>query len=1591
MSMDITGINNINEYYTNHYFASIFAENAEETISAWRVKSKDSNEYRTPWARLRDCGRQYYVYHDKEQRGRSVAQIPAMVKNMADMFLAALDYPEAAPKIELINDVLAAPVYLEVTKANGAPLLWVILTQNTEDEPAILDGYAISAPVGDDENAVSAFSAELDNEELATKILFAIDEPPRWLVFIGLHQIALIDRNKWNEKRYLSFDLTDIFSRHEESTLQAMAVLLHKDNLCPAEGGSLLDQLDENSHRHASGVSQDLKYALRESIELLGNEILYDLSHRQGRDLDANPVDAGELTIQCLRYMYRMLFMLFIEARPELGYAPMKAQSYVQGYSLESLRDVAESVREETSAVGDGYYLHETLSKLYDLIYSGYPSTEEELHKLQESESLNDIFIIEPLKAHIFDPELTPLITNAKLRNSVMLRIIDLMSVSRPSGRRNERRGRISYSTLGINQMGAVYEALLSYRGFIAEDDLYEVKRAGDRFNELDVGYFVKENELSQYTEDERVRYESGENAGKLRMHKKGTFIYRLAGREREKSASYYTPEVLTKCLVKYALKELLEGKTADEILHLTICEPAMGSAAFLNEAINQLAEAYIDRKQKELGETISYEKRFDELQRVKMYIADRNVYGIDLNPVAVELAEVSLWLNTIFSGGFVPWFGMQLVCGNSLIGARRQCYTVSQLQVNGSHWYESAPERVPVGTKRKPKTQIYHFFTGDTGMSNYTDKVIKSLASDDIKAIKDWNKKFTKPFTDDDIKTALRLSDVVDALWEQVIALRRDIDEKTSDPLTVYGQPEETAASRTTIREKDMIYKKLYLSEEMRNAGPYARLKFAMNYWCALWFWPIEKADLLPSRSEFLADMGFILEGTIDTFAAVSKEIKMGQLSLFPSEAEQLVMDMTEKYRGMGVVDIPKLCEQQPRLELVRQIAEQNHFMHWELEFADLFAERGGFDLVIGNPPWVKVTWNEQDVLSDMQPVFAIKNMSATETSSKRLQSLEYDNVRDIYFHEYETTSGEQSFLNAVSNYYDLRGQQTNLYKCFLPQAWYHSSSNGFTAFVHPDGIFDDPNGAPLRRIAYLKLRKHFSFINQMKLFDIGNTRTFSLNVYANKNTSQFDAISNLFIPNTIDECYDATKESLTVPGIKDGDSWETSGHPHRVVSISIKNLLALSKVMGSAESDDIPLPMLHSRELYQVLNRFIQQETSISSINDDKYITQMWNETGAQNDHVIIRNVHFASDVKDVIYSGAHIGVANPFYKTSQRICSTHRAFDCVDLEIIPSKYYQRTNYSIACDINRYDSMVPETAWGTKYDGEYRLVSRKMLDPAGERTLISAIIPPKTAHTNGLLGITFRSAKVLSIVSGTFVSVPFDYFIKMLGKQNLYEDTAGMLPVIKSKYSDEIAVRALLLNCLSDAYAPLWDIVRPMLDICCEWSANDQRAKNLHFVNKEWSWETPVRNDYLRRLALVELDVLTALSLGISLKQLQTVYRIQFPVSQQYEKDTWYDINGRVVFTNNRGLSGVGFTRPEFENPNVVVPIRRSDVPWDGIMKHAPAGYVFARTIIDDTMPGGPIERTIEYHAPFDRCDREQDYDTAWRFFEEKYGGQA
>lgn len=1299
-----------------------------------------------------------------------------------------------------------------------------------------------------------------------------------------------------------------------------------------------IDESRGAAQRSASRISQDLKFALRECVELLGGEVLYDMARRLGRDLERDPVDPEALTVQCMRYMYRMLFVLFIEARRELGFAPMKVQAYAKSYSLESLRDLADALREEDSAVEEGFYVHETLSKLFRLIYEGCPGGSEELNAMMDAGPLNDAFIIPPLAARVFDPESTPMLQSARLRNKAMLRIVRLMSGTRPTGRGKGRRGRISYASLGINQLGAAYEALLSYRGFIARDALYEVKRRQDGSNQLDAGYFVTEDKLAGYHEEERVRYTSGEKRGQLRRYEKGEFIYRLAGRGREKSASYYTPETLARCLVKYALKELLEGRTADQILDLKLCEPAMGSAAFLNEAVNQLAEAYLDRKQRELGEEIPQGERFHRLQQVKMYIAGRNVYGVDLNSVAVELAEASLWLNTI-CGGFIPWFGSRLVCGNALIGGRRQCYTAAQLQ---GAWYESAPVRAPLGAGRGPEPQVYHFFTGDPGMANYRGRTIKSLAPEEVKAIKAWRAAFTAPFSEGEVRTALALSRRVDELWKQAAELLREVARQTSAPLAVYGQPGEKAASRPTVREKDMAYQKLYRSREGCGAGPYARLKSAMDYWCALWFWPISRADLLPTRAQFLSEMDLILNGPADAVG------------------------------DRGAADLPG---PRPRLELVRQIAGENRFLHWELEFADLFEDRGGFDLVLGNPPWVKLTWEEKEVLSDSQPLFAVRNLTAAQTTQQRDAALADADTRRMYFKEYESIAAQQNYINAVQNYPALRGLQGNLYECFLPQAWTYTNAGGVFALIHPESVFNDAKGVDIRRELNARLRKHFRFSNAMKLFpDVHSSREFGLNVYANREAYSFEQIVNLYTAQTVDECYE--NDAGGPVRIKDPEGKRVlKGQRGRITKIGKKELSLFARILdGGGDWRSARLMSLYAGELLDILRCFDRQRKKLAGLGLRLAVSMLWDETNAQKDGTITRDVRFGP-LAETILSGAHIGTANPLFNCSNRNCGGNNDNTSVDLAMIPGDYIQRTNYSPSCPAEEYQRRAPTTSWGTKYTQEYRLACRKMVDIEGERTLMAALIPPQMGHTNGIIGFAFAREQTLLMALGAFCSLPYDFFIKVCGKGNLQMNTAGMLPLLDQKHplAVELMCRAALLNCLTEHYAPFWGRVYEEGFQRAGWSREDPRLDPGRFrrLSRAWGMDTPLRTAYARRQALVELDVLAAMMLGMTLEQLLSAYRIQFPTLQQHERDTYYDAAGQIVYAKNHALTGVGVKRQEFEQE----------------MKGAPAGQTFRRVVAEDVLPGGPVEREVAYTAPFDRCDRERDYRTAWEFFTGKY----
>ncbi len=674
--------------------------------------------------------------------------------------------------------------------------------------------------------------------------------------------------------------------------------------------------------------------------------------------------------------------------------------------------------------------------------------------------------------------------------------------------------------------------------------------------------------------------------------------------------------------------------------------------------------------------------------------------------------------------------------------------------------------------------------------------------------------------------------------------------------------------------------------------------------------------------------------------------------------------------------------------------------------------------------------------ILGDFEPQFVLRKFSASKLNTLREETFErIPYLEEAYFEEFEESEGTQNFLNGLVNYPELKGIQTNLYKCFLPQAWRVGNENGVGGFLHPEGVYDDPNGGTLRAAIYPRLRLHAQFQNQHMLFPIGHRNKYSLNIFtASKNeVCHFLNIGNLFIPKTIDLSMNHDG-SGTVGGIKnDEGNWDESGHKNRIIPIDEKRLGLFASLYDSEGTSALQarLPALHSTQLISVLEKFAAQPKRLADFSGDYMSLEMWHETNAQKDETIERCTIYPESTKDLILSGPHFYVGSPIYKTPRAICTEKGHYDIVDLQTIPDDYLPRTNYIPACDAAEYLRRTPKVPWideqnlaewqanGAKEEEKpeprpvtdyYRLIFRKMLSQSGERTLIPAVIPKGCAHIFAAVSAVFENDQKTVLLAALMSSLSYDFFVKSTGKGNLTPGDIKQFPYFESNSNifPNILLRYLSLVSLTTFYSELWVNIFTEDFKKVSWSKDSKRLSNAFFKNltSEWNINCALRTDYARRQALIEIDVLVAMALGMTLEELKTIYRVQFPVMRQYEADTWYDQTGRIVFTSSKGLTGVGLDR-KFNKKNAFTtaiengvfndrtagfgseaePWTESNVQlgWEDI-RELKSGKVL-KTYLDDTQPGGPVERTIEYIAPFDKCDREQDYETAWAAFTERF----
>ncbi|WP_234787911.1 class I SAM-dependent DNA methyltransferase [Mycolicibacter sinensis] len=876
----------------------------------------------------------------------------------------------------------------------------------------------------------------------AISAAFRADEPPAFVLVQAGQWVLLAEAERWAEGRYLAVDLLVVAERRDETRggeIDRAAAILGSQALLPdAEGNIWWAGVLDDSIKHTVGVSKDLREGIRLSIEIIANDVV---ARRAQRGLPLDDIDAQQLAKHALRFLYRILFLLYAEASPELRVLPSGAPEYGEGYGLDRLRELT-LTELVSSAAKSGTHLYESLATLFRLVDAG--------HTPPKADIVDDPapgLEFNALRADLFAKEATALIDQVRLSNEATQQVLEHLLLSKESkGRKGADRGFISYAELGINQLGAVYEGLMSYTGFFADEDLYEVAKNGDPEKGSWVVPVSRSDHLSKSDFVMKPNEVTGESVAV--MHPAGTFVFRLAGRERQQSASYYTPEVLTKFVVSQALAELLDQDgqrtTPEQILALTICEPALGSGAFAIEAVRQLAVEYLKRAQEDRGEVIDADQYQVELQKVKAYLALHQVYGVDLNATAVELAEISLWLDTMVAGLGAPWFGLHLRRGNSLIGARRAVYAPTLLAKRA--WLKEVPKDVPLG--EEIGAGIHHFLLPAQGWGAVIDTPeAKTYAHEKREGLRLWRNSIRCNPSGGIKKRLAALAQRVETLWEFAQRRLTIAESEIRRDIHLWGQPPIDQPQPVVTREQ--IEAVLH-----DDNGAYRRLRRVMDAWCALWSWPLTTDIEPPDWDQWVGG----LEAVLGVPPKAGKFEKYGQTSLAGDLTwhELDVAEDTDRTFGQAL-PIGKALDGFPWLRVCDSIAETQGFFHWELDFAPVFA-RGGFDLQVGNPPWVRPDWDEAGVLAEFDPWWALTEKPAEPVKvRKREETLAQPGALDWFLDERAEQTGVTEHLGSGVDRPVLAGLRTDLYRCFMERTWRSMAPEGVAGLIHPESHFTE------------------------------------------------------------------------------------------------------------------------------------------------------------------------------------------------------------------------------------------------------------------------------------------------------------------------------------------------------------------------------------------------------------------------------------------------------------------------------------------------------------------------------------------------------
>lgn len=870
--------------------------------------------------------------------------------------------------------------------------------------------------------------------------------------------------------------------------------------------------------------------------------------------------------------------------------------------------------------------------------------------------------------------------------------------------------------------------------------------------------------------------------------------------------------------------------KTPEEILSLKVCDPACGSASFLVAALHYLTDALYKSlcfhrgledpsrsgritlpyghprshypsspttshqpptteellpfapDDKERGDT--FEDRVKALLR--RHVVERCIYGVDINPLAVELARVSLWVETLDPELPFSFLDHKIRVGNALVGC----------------WLDRVEDYPLRAWERE----------GGDGPKGERTRRLKAYLKGDSPAARESTSAADGPQP----PTTSRQSPITDIKRE----MRKVIETRFQDQPQLF--PEMGVTAEAVVADARADYEKLhalpmdtdpdererFYREHILGSPALQRLRRAMDEWCAVWFWPSDEEALrhVPTPASFHSVVG-------GSWLVVGRD---------PNASDPTTSQAINDHLA---TDTPTTNHQPPttRQTIIDRLAAALKFFHWELEYPDVFTpDRSGFDAMIGNPPWDVMKPNSQEFFTDYDPLYrtydkqkALKRQRAMfDEIPGVLESWEHYNAHFKAMSNWAGKVGEPFNMtlargkegSSLASSWAKRRQERrgfadpehpfriqgsadlNSYKMFAEAAYRLCHGEGRIGMIVPSGIYSDYGTKELRETFLMKSAWEwvFMFENKHQIFDIH--RSFKFGPVIVDRRPGGNSLRAAFMVHNLEEWERATPDALHISP--------------EDVRLNSPKTLSLVELRSKRDLDIFRKIYAHSIRIGDNAPGWeITYATEFHMTNDSKLFPplEQW-EAKSYKPDVFGRWIGPEGDVALPLYQGAMIHQYNPILQQYE------------SGEAGQSRRWQTMPLDDLRFCSRYLIAAKDAAKTSKESRGGRFAFRDIARSTDERTFIGTVIPDlPCGNTAPILSFGKLGIDAPLLFSAVASSFACDYTarIRLTGTHmNFFvlQELPTLFRHITQDQTKEVVLRSARLTFLHRRFAPEW-----------------------------------------------------------------------------------------------------------------------------------------------------------------------------------------